>query len=300
MNPRRYPKDLRFRWYRSVEKYGKSVKESCLLFGISRKTYYHWYAVDHGKTASEHHPDKVQPNLKLTHDVCVLVRQEKERTNYGPLKMKLLLARRLHLTVSTTILYRFYKKKGLIRRPQKRLPWYEPLQEPVIPEKPGFVLQIDTKHLWEDRRQRWQYTFIDIFTGLQQAVTMDTLDGQTTVQAFRTVQPLFPFVILGVQTDNGKEFRGAFHEHLGREGIAHYFIPKHSPQWNGAVERAHGVIDQEFYHNPLRPWQTLGAYLHFYNHERIHLGKYLNGLTPMEKLLQYQAHQAKVLPLPVN
>lgn len=300
MNPTTYPRDLRFRWYRSVERFRKSVKETCSLFGISRKTYYKWYAIDHGKTASEHHPDKVQPNLKLTHNVRLLVRQEKERTNYGPLKMKLLLERRLHLTVSTTILYRFYKKKGLIRRPQRQLPWYEPLKEPVMPTRPGSVLQIDTKHLWEDGKQQWQYTFVDIFTGLQQAVTMDTLDGQTTVQAFCAVQPLFPFVILGVQTDNGKEFRSDFHAYLGSHGIAHYFIPKHSPQWNGAVERAHGVIDQEFYHNPFRPWKTLPEYLYFYNHERIHLGKYLNGMTPMEKLQQYLTSKPKVLPLRVN
>jgi len=48
-----------------------------------------------------------------------------------------------------------------------------------------------------------------------------------------------------------------------------------------------GVIDQEFYLNPDRPWPTLAEYLHWYNYERIHLGKYLQGLTPMEKYLSY-------------
>jgi hypothetical protein len=66
------------------------------------------------------------------------------------------------------------------------------------------------------------------------------------------------------------------------------------------VERAHGVIDQEFYLNPFRPWKTLNAYLYWYNHERIHLGKYLNGMTPKEKFEQYQSHHPKVLPLSVN
>ena len=64
-------------------------------------------------------------------------------------------------------------------------------------------------------------------------------------------------------------------------------IPKSSPNWDGAVERAHGVIDQEYYLNPTRPWQTLQEYLHFYNHEWIRLDKYLNGLTPVEKWQQY-------------
>jgi len=40
----------------------------------------------------------------------------------------------------------------------------------------------------------------------------------------------------------------------------------------------------------------LAAYLQWYNYERIHLGKYLNGLIPIEK---FQAHH-QVLPLTVN
>lgn len=118
-----------------------------------------------------------------------------------------------------------------------------------------------------------------------------------TVTAFEDAVTSFPFPMLGVQTDNGSENRGVFHQYLGDHGIAHYFVPKNSPNWQGAVERAHGVIDQEFYLNELRPWQTLAEYLTWYNTERIHLGKYLNGLTPREKFLEYQS---KVSVLTVN
>ena len=98
-------------------------------------------------------------------------------------------------------------------------------------------------------------------------------------------------------TFNGSENRGDFHQPLGAKGIAHYFIPKSSPTWDGAVERAHGVIDQEYYLNPTRTWKTLEEYLHFYNYERIHLGKYLNGMIPIEKFNYYLS---TVLPLKVN
>jgi transposase InsO family protein len=117
------------------------------------------------------------------------------------------------------------------------------------------------------------------------------------VRAFEEAEEVFPFRILGVQNDNGSENRGEFHQYLGQRGIAHYFIPKSSPNWDGAVERAHGVIDQEFYLNPTRPWKTLNEYLHWYNYERIHLGKYLRGLVPVEKVEQYQSI---VSPLKVN
>jgi transposase len=122
MNLLIYPKELRGRWYLAVDKYGKSVKETCFLFGISRQIYYKWYAIDHGRCSPNYRSEKQQPNLKLTPEVKQIIEHEKIKINYGPLKMKFLLKRPLDLEVSTTIVYRFYKRKGLIRRPQKKLP----------------------------------------------------------------------------------------------------------------------------------------------------------------------------------
>lgn len=296
MNPTTYPRALRFRWYLSVEKDRRTVRETCRIFGIARKTYYKWYRNDHGRSDPTYRGAQQQPNLKLIPEVCARIEQEKRLTNYGPLKMRLLLQRRLHLSVSTTVIYRFYLRKKLIRRPQKRLPWYQPLKNPAIPHKPGDVVQVDTKYVWIDGRRRYQRTFVDVFTGFQHAVVLDSLEAQATIVAFRETESMYPFSILGVQADNGSENRGVFHQYLGQRGIAHYFVPKNSPNWQGAVERAHGVVDQEFYLNPQRPWSSLADYLQWYNYERIHLGKYLNGLIPIEK---FQAHH-KVLPLTVN
>jgi len=291
-----YPKELRGRWYLAADKSRRPVTEVCQLFGIARKTYYKWYAHDHRQTSRRYVRPKAQPNRKLTPEVCRLIDQEKRFTNYGPLKMKLLLKRRLDISVSTTIIYRYYLRKKLIRRPQKRLPWYQPLKEHIIPKHPGMVVQMDAKYVWLGGKRHYQRTFIDIFTGFQHAAVMSSLNATDTVTAFRAAEKIFPFPILSIQTDNGSENRGDFHQYLGQRGIAHYFVPKNSPNWQGAVERAHGVIDQEYYLNPLRPWTSLAAYLQWYNYERIHLGKYLNGLIPIEK---FQAHH-QVLPLTVN
>lgn len=296
MNPVTYPKEIRGRWYLAVDKSRRPVTEACALFGISRKTYYKWYRHDHRQTAQTYVRPKRQPNTKLIPEVCRLIDQEKRLTNYGPLKMKLLVKRRLGIDISTTIIYRYYRRKKLIRRPQKKLPWYQPLKDPIIPQQPGAVVQADTKYVWIDGKRHYQRTFVDIFTGWQHAIVTPSLEAADTVAAFHAAEQTFPFPILGIQTDNGSENRGDFHQYLGQRGIAHYFVPKNSPSWQGAVERAHGVIDQEYYLNPLRPWTSLAAYLHWYNYERIHLGKYLNGLIPIEK---FQAHQ-EVLPLTVN
>jgi transposase-like protein len=296
-----YPKFLRARWYLQVEKGKKPVKEVCQIFGVSRKTYYKWYRFDHDLRIGSRDPKKKrQPNTKLTKDVCELIRKEKLRTNYGPLKMRLLLRRRLGLAISSTIIYRFYKRHKLIRRPQKRIPWFRPLRRKLVPTKAGEVVQADAKYVWLHGRRQYQRTFVDIFTGFHHAIITDTLEAEDTIRAFEEAEKVFPFPILGVQSDNGSENRGTFHQYLGGRGIAHYFVPKNSPNWQGAVERAHGVIDQEFYLNPLRPWKTLAEYLSWYNAERIHLGKYLKGLTPMEKFLTTKTPHPQVSPFTVN
>lgn len=240
---------------------------------------------------------KEHPDTKIKGDIRILICEEKEKTNYGPLKMKLLIKRRFDLDISTTAIYKFYKKKGLIRKPQRRLEWYKPLKKAVIPKGPGEVIQSDAKYVWENSIRKYQRTFIDIWTGMQFATVTSTMTAEDTINAYLQAEKYFPFKILGIQNDNGGENRGEFHKFLGERGVSHYFIPKCSPQWDGAVERAHGVIDQEYYLNPRRTWKSLEEYLQWYNYDRIHLGKYLNGMIPIEK---WQNYQLKVSPLKVN
>jgi hypothetical protein len=290
-----YIPKIRSKWYFLVDKAGKTVDEVCDLYFISRKTYYKWRKIDLG--SKDHVPKKEHPDTKIKDDIKVFICEQKLRLNYGPKKMSLLVQRKFGILISTTAIYKFYKKKKLIRRPQKKLAWYKPIKEAVIPKAPGEVVQSDAKYIWEDGVRKYQRTFVDIYTGMHFAVVRASMEAQDTISAFLEIESLFPFKILGVQNDNGSENRGVFHQFLGERGIAHYFIPKSSPTWDGAVERAHGVIDQEYYLNPTRPWKSLPEYLQWYNYERIHLGKYLNGMIPIEKFEQYLS---TVSPLKVN
>jgi len=290
-----YEPRIRAKWYFLVEKTGKTVDEVCNLYFISRKTYYKWRKKDLGDR--KHISKKEHPETKIKGEIKIFICNEKMRINYGPLKMKLLIKRRFEIDISTTAIYKFYKKKDLVFRPQKKLAWYTPLKDPVIPKSPGEVVQMDAKYVWEDNMRKYQRTFVDIYTGIQFATVTITLTAEDTINAFLLAERFFQFKILGMQSDNGSENRGDFHKHLVEKGVAHYFIPKSSPTWDGAVERAHGVIDQEYYLNPRRIWKSLEEYLYFYNNERIHLGKYLNGMIPVEKLNQYLS---TVSPLKVN
>lgn len=280
------PRDMRFRWYRQVEQYGKTVPEVCDIFGISRKTYYKWYRKDHGLGSNHYKSRSIHPHTKLTPRVRVLLVEAKEQYNFGPEKMRLYLKTTADVDVSAKTIYYFMKRKGLIRKPQKKLAWYHPLREPYVARKPGENVQLDVKYIpsiygtW-----LYQYRFVDTASDMQFATDAFCKDARATIMALRAAKQYFPFSIDGIQTDNGSEFRGVFHQHLLLRGITHRFIPKRSAPWNGKVERANRSVDDEYYLNPSRPWKHLWQYTRWYNHERPHLGKVLTGLTPYQKYL---------------
>lgn len=283
-SPIKYDREQRFKWYLQVNKYHRSVKETCQIFGVSRKCYYKWRARDCGRQVNTYVSPKNQPNTKLTSEVKKFIEEQKLITNFGPKKMKMLVRRKLGLDISTTIIYRFFLKKKLIRKPQKKMPWYLPLKNHLLISKQGEGVQMDVKYVYEDGARRFQFSVLDPCTLKYHFTVFSARESKNAIVAFKNAEDYFGFKIISVQTDNGSEFRGDFHDWLTKNRIAHYFIPKKSPYWNAQVERIHKTIDDEYYQNPLRIWKTAYEWLRYYNFERIHLT--LNGLTPQEKLLQ--------------
>lgn len=280
----KYVREQRFRMYLQVAKKKYSVVEICQIFGISRKTYYKWKKFDYGEGNNQYRSPGSQPKLKLTHDVRKFIEQSKEKTNYGPLKMKIHVRRELGIDLSTTIIYRYYKRKGLIRKPQRKLPWYQPMKSALTIRQPGEGVQMDIKYVYSKGKREYQFSVFDPFTKKYYFEVFSTKESVNAITVFREARKYFGFDIISVQTDNGSEFRGEFHSWLTRKQIHHYFIPKKSPWWNSNVERVHKTIDDEFYQNPWRVWNTPKQWLKYYNFERIHLS--IGGITPQEKLLQ--------------
>src|SRR5438093_11780268 len=129
ISPLSSPGVLRARWYLQVEKHGKSVEEVCRIFGISRKTYYKWYRRDHGFESRKYINRKDHPALKLTPKIKLAIYEAKQAYNYGPKKMQLYVKEKFGVSVSATIIYRYFKTKHLIRKPQKKQPWYAPMKK---------------------------------------------------------------------------------------------------------------------------------------------------------------------------
>lgn len=279
-----YLKTLRFRWYRLVERNHRSVESVCTLYGIPKKTYYKWYRRDHGLATSAYHTRLTDRKTKLTQPIRRFIEETKYVTNYGPLKMKFAVKRRFHLDVSTTIIYRYYQRRKLIQKPQRTMPWYEPLKEHLMVTRAGMGVQMDVKYVYPMGKRQYQFSALDPYTESYHCTIMETKTSNNAIVALQAAEKYFRFPITSVQTDNGSEFRGNLHTWLVKHQIPHYFIPKHSPYWNAQVERIHKTVDDEYYQNPRRTWKTIHDWLHFYNYERLH--QTLNGLTPHEKVLQ--------------
>lgn len=284
MKTPQYPRNERNKWYAQVEVCHRSVKEVCSIFGISRQCYYEWYRIDRGaqKKRLPQTPNKRQPNLKLTPQLRQYIAAVKQRTNYGPDKMMKYVKKELGIQLSTTIIYRFYQQQKLIRKPQRKLPWYQPMTHKLTIRSPGQGVQMDVKYVYGQRKRRYQFSVFDPYTRLYHFTIFDTKHSQNGITALQAAEQYFGFTAESVQTDNGSEARGVFHQWLTVRGTPHYFIPKKSPWWDGYVERVHKTIDDEYYHNPWRQFKTPYEWLEYYNAERIHQS--LGDLTPREKL----------------
>ena len=188
-------------------------------------------------------------------------------------------------------------------------------------EHPGYLGSQDSYYVGTMKGvgKIYQQTFVDTYSRVavvklytqKSAITAaDILNDR--VLPFYTEQKID---LLRILTDRGTEYCGKVENHayqlyLGIEDIDHTKTKVRSPQTNGICERFHRTIKQEFYDIAFRKklYKTLDElqtdvdlWIHQYNTERTHSGKYCYGKTPMQTFLDAK-HIAleKVIPSDIN
>ena len=292
--------------YLMIKKYQAGIKvvQICKEHDISRKTFYKWLKrynlygnsglLDQSRKPKSPHPKSLKPKVITT---IVKIRK---KTNYGPKRIKLELAKR-NIKVSEHGIYKVLLKYQLIqkhKRPKKKPKRY------YVPS-PGY-LQIDTKHL--DTLpgypyRFYQYTAVDTYTRMRVIRVYDELSAFNSVRFLKEVVKQLPFRVLAVRTDNGVEFTyGPFKKdhpfslECARLGIKHYLNKPAHPESNGRVERSHRTDEEEFYRvTPIKSpkeWvYKIRKWEHFYNYQRTHQA--LGNLTPYQFFLKYQKEVSK-------
>lgn len=115
------------------------------------------------------------------------------------------------------------------------------------------------------------------------------------------VYQMFQIPLYNILTDNGKEYTTHwkskkqvhfYEKQLNKLNISHRYIKPRTPRTNGFVERFYRTLLDEFFkpaflkkkYTSLYQLQTdLNDYLVYYNTQRTHQGRNLNGKIPIQR-----------------
>lgn len=199
----------------------------------------------------------------------------------------------LKLNISRSTIHRLLKRKDLINTyGNHRRPYYQKTIHMHLKNTTTIgKLQMDVKYITPELSglpyTSFEYAVIDIYSRYKDAAILNHLDQDGAILALMEILPRLPFVPDFIQTDNGLEFQGRFHDFCTKRNLKHHMIHKSTPNENAVIERTFRTDEEEFFfrmkrapfhYDELRVWFT--EYLHDYNYKRPHLG--INLKTPYE------------------
>jgi len=318
---------IRWQWFKEYKKC-KNVSLVCRKYGINRSKFYYWKkrldppssnpGAGNSRTSKKirliaySRKPKTNPRScpKETIDLIVKIRK---RTNRGAEFIWFMLRNKYSIYVSVTGVYKVLKREGLIKKRRHKRKENRTYKAPKY--LPGEKVQIDVKYVqmkdekakFKDKSYRWvyQYTAIDLATGIKFKMIYEHKDGVSSVDFLGRVRLFYPFPIKVIQTDNGFEFTFRFHSETNKDhpftvqcklyGYKHYLIPPAYPRANSHVERTHRIDVEEVYRG--RTFTSLEQLrkvnlrsLKYFNEKRPQKSKHF--LPPLQfSILKFQLHK---------
>ena len=267
---------VRWQWFREYHKI-KNVAKVCRKFGIGRSQFYYWKKrLDLPSCGSGTGHSKVQRLRAYSRkpktnpreyppETIKLIKKIRRRTGRGADHIWFTLRDRYCIYVSVTGIYKVLKREGMIRKRQYKRKMNHTYEAPKY--LPGEKVQIDVKYVKLidetarrlSKQYRWvyQYTALDVATGIKFKAVYEDHDGQSSIDFLTKVRLFYPFQIQVIQTDNGFEFTWRLHPGVHEThpftlqchlfGYEHYLIPPAYPRANSHVERTHRIDEEEVY-----------------------------------------------------
>ncbi|MBN2218767.1 MAG: transposase [Kosmotogaceae bacterium] len=301
-----------FDWYRS---HGGNTRLTCRHFGISPDTFYRWkrrYQPYFPKTLESYsrRPHHYRQSRIPKETVDLVTKLRKEEMGLSKYKLSQILVRDYGIRLSPSSVNRILLSKGLIKeanvsrdiRRRKRINYVIPrvrASKQLRYKQPGWLVQLDTKHLTVLGRRFYQFTAVDCYSRLSFSQAYTTISSSCAKDFLNRLTLYFPFRIKAIQTDNGSEYLLYFHKECLRRKITHYFSHPHTPKDNALAERMiqTTVYELWLFDETLIPElgylnQKLSVWVGRYNTYRPHQA--LNYLTPMAYYQQYLKKGEKV------
>ena len=267
---------MRNQWFKEYNKI-KNAKAVCEKFGISRSKFYYWKkridlkSSGKGKGLSKEirlisFSRKPKTNPKAyTKETIDLIKKIRKKTKRGSEYIWFELKNRYAIDLSVTGIYKTLKREGLIKERRHFRKRNETYEAPKY--LPGEKVQVDVKYVkLEDKiaeklgkQYRWvyQYTALDMATGIKCKLIYESHDGCSSVDFLGKIRLFYPFPLKIIQTDNGFEFTWRLHPEITKThpftvqchlyGYEHYLIPPAYPRANSHVERTHRTDEEYVY-----------------------------------------------------
>jgi len=289
--------------------YKHGRKPTLDAFGVKQSTLYDWKKAyeNSGKNLSSLIPKSTRPHQTRTMTTDwrleVFIRQlRKKYGNLSKYKIRIFLdeyAKSLGLpSYSPGKIQKIINRRNYYFEPRNKKrktrvrPLSTRLKRAPKKRKPGYI-EMDTVVIYVLGRKFYFITIIDIYTKFAWCKLSTNHSSKQTKLALEEFREIYSHPIHTIQTDNGSEFLGRFHQYLNLKKIVHEFIYPRSPKINGVIERFNRTLKEEFinrtdspYHDVLLFNQKLSKYLTWYNQKRPHYS--LGYATPVEYLRLYQ------------
>lgn len=291
----------------------KPVKEICMLFGISRKTFYKWqnrydpnnkyFSLSDRKTIPKTFANRISKDLEK---IIIKIR---DKLGWSSQKIYMFLVNKHILNPKTNKPISEKTIRNIFNRYQRgyKFDKLKQKKEKIIRyEKkiPGELVHIDTKKLknvaGEDPKcKKYEAGVIDDATRISYIETLPNKKAVTLANFFKRAYKWFKYkyniVIKAVLSDNGKEF--TWHSKAGKKfhsfevmclmlEVKHRYTRVCRPQTNGKIERLWRTLNEELFNkyrfsSHTHKNEALMEYLRYYNNSRMHMG--IKGLTPVQK-----------------
>ena len=271
---------------------GKSVRETSRHFGFAHNTILNWLkkSPEYGRygqlviptysSRPDCHPKELSKDV-----VSRILVLRKERQQCAEIIHHRLAQEGIKVSVSSV--KRVFHRLG-ISRYSKWKKWHQYPPRP-IPEKPGFLVEIDTVHEGMPQERLSAYALIDVCSRWAHVKPVLRATSHATARFLQGAREEAPFVFQTIQTDHGSEFSKWFTKAAEHGGVNHRHSRVRTPTDNGHVERFIRTLQDECLHRisrDLKVWRKeIPEFLHYYNTERPHMG--LNYRTPMEVVRSY-------------
>jgi len=299
----------RLRWFDYYRKYD-NARLTCRHFGINPKFFYKWkkrfnlrgvLGLEDLSRRPKHFRQSKIPIEWINQTIFL----RKKYPYYSKYKLAIILKRDFDITLSPSSISRIITRHKLFLEPvypSKKVRYQRArIPKNFVIEKPGDLIQRDTKHLPFLGTTRYCFVAIDCIgkgLAIKVSTTISSLQGKRLNQY---LEKYYPFPIKNQQSDNGSENLGHTYKDLKDKNIPQYFIYPHCPKENAFVERVIGTIEREFIQqgklatNVKDQQRLIDKWLDEYHNFRPHQS--LGYLTPNEYYQSVIGKTINVLPM---